>query len=36
MTDDQFYTLLKLAVTLFATILFGRFILGPLLMGVLR
>ena len=36
MTDDQFYRLLQLAATLLGTMLFGRFVLGPLLMAVLR
>ena len=35
MTDDQFYRLLQLAATLLVSMLFGRFILGPLLMALL-
>ncbi len=36
MTDDQFYLLLRAAAILFGSILFGRYILGPVLLVLLR
>jgi len=35
MTDDQFYLVLRAAAIVFCGILFGRFILGPVLMALL-